>query len=97
MGEMSKHTAGRGGTPGYYGKGVETISKQEHVVRALVASGMDPARAFDAATALKYSDRAGEKTGEAEDKDMRKCASYLFRAARGMWPWEAEATERDEV
>lgn len=73
--------------PEYY-EGKETITKQEDVVEALVRRGIPPARAFDAATAIKYSDRAGEKPGESADADMGKCVAYLFRSITGMWPWE---------
>lgn len=77
------------GTPDYYG-GTETIEKQETVVGILAGLGVEPEAAFSAATALKYSDRAGSKPGNDYLEDMGKCANYLFRAIEGRWPWESE-------
>lgn len=74
-------------TPEYY-QGKETINKQEYAVRKLIAYGMEPARAFDAATAMKYVDRAGDKPGEESSKDIEKAVAYLFRVKYGVWPWE---------
>lgn len=77
-------------TPDYY-DGKETIDKQEAVANLLVAHGVPASRAFDAATALKYTDRAGEKPRERAEDDLNKCAAYLFRAIAGTWPWERDA------
>ena len=74
-------------TPEYY-EGKETITKQEDVAEALVRRGIPPARAFDAATAIKYSDRAGEKPAESGDADIGKCVAHLLPSITGMWPWE---------
>ena len=78
-------------TPDYY-EGKETIDKQEAVAAALVAHGVPASRAFDAATDLKYIDRAGEKPRERAEDDLAKCAAYLYRAIEGTWPWERDAT-----
>lgn len=76
-------------TPDYY-EGKQTVDKQERIAEMLVARGVDHARAFDAATAVKYVDRCGTKPGESEDRDLGKAADYLFRAMTGLWPWEAK-------
>lgn len=76
-------------TPEYY-EGKETIDKQEGIAELLIARGVSVARSFDAATALKYVERAGEKDGESAEKDLGKAADYLHRAIFGMWPWEAD-------
>lgn len=76
-------------TPEYY-EGKATIRKQEWVVSLLMDRGISGARAFDAATALKYVERAGEKSGETMERDLGKAADYLFRAIAGAWPWEAD-------
>lgn len=78
-------------TPDYYDKpGMETIEKQERLMTLLVSFGVAPSTAFNAATAVKYIDRMGEK-GDEEDalKDRDKAANYLFRFAYGCWPWES--------
>lgn len=73
-------------TPDYYRQSGETIDKQEELVEDLVSMGVPPARAFDAATAVKYLDRGGEKGDPVGDRG--KAANYLFRYANGRWPWE---------
>lgn len=74
-------------TPKHY-DGSGTIEKQEYLIKMLIERGMESARAFDAATAIKYTDRAGRKDGESDEKDLGKAADYLFRAVFGRWPWD---------
>lgn len=40
----------------------------------------------DAATAVKYAQRAGLKEGEPWEKDAKKMADYLFRFKMGYFP-----------
>lgn len=82
-------------TPCHY-DGLGTIDKQEYIVEMLIERGLDPARAFDAATAIKYTDRAGRKDGESDEKDLGKAAGYLFRTVFGRWPWERAASHESE-
>lgn len=82
-------------TPSHY-DGLGTIEKQEYLIEMLIERGMDAARAFDAATAVKYTDRAGRKDGESGDKDLGKAADYLFRAVYDVWPWEHAASHESE-
>ena len=68
----------------YYDKpGGETIDKQETVLVMLIEAGVSPESAFDAVTAMKYSDRCGEK--DEFEADARKCADYMCRAITGVW------------
>lgn len=76
-----------GETPEHY-RGKMTIDKQEAIVEGLVWRGMTYQEAFDAATAIKYTDRAGDKEGEGFDRDLGKACDYLYRATNGVWPWE---------
>lgn len=82
-------------TPSHY-EGSGTIEKQEILVEMLIERGMDAARAFDAATAIKYTDRAGRKDGESDENDLGKAADYMFRAVFGRWPWEHAAINDSE-
>lgn len=74
--------------PSHYA-GTDAIGKQETIAVKLVDMGVPSDRAFCAATALKYVERCGRKSGASTADDMEKAANYLFRAIRGRWPWEA--------
>ena len=81
--------------PSHYA-GTDAIAKQEATAARLAEMGVPAGRAFCAATALKYVERCGRKSGASAAEDMEKAASYLFRAIEGSWPWEA-AAETDPV
>lgn len=76
--------------------GTDAIAKQESMAARLVEMGAPADRAFCAATALKYVERCGRKSGASAADDMGKAANYLFRAIGGRWPWE-DAVEADHV
>lgn len=71
----------------YYGKqGIETIDYLEHMARALILNHIDPARAYDVISALKYlSPRLGAKDDTPIEVDLMKAENYIHRARTGKW------------
>lgn len=68
-------------------KGAEPIERME----ALVCRGIPEdlhriaKRNMNMAMASKHQDRAGEKSGEAWEKELQKAENYLHRAWSGRW------------
>lgn len=71
-------------TPDHYAHEVETVAKQEAVLKCLEGH-LSTSECHFIATAIKYVDRMGEKAGEPLEKDAFKAANYLHRAIKGSW------------
>lgn len=71
-------------TPDHYAHDIETVKKQEAVLKCLEGH-LSPPECHFIATAIKYVDRMGEKAGEPLEKDAFKAANYLHRAIKGSW------------
>lgn len=80
---------------GYYKRegAPEAVDVISGITDKLGRLGMTGGDIWLAGTALKYALRAGIKTKDPE-ADYKKCADYLYRLARGVWPWEARHVER---
>lgn len=70
----------------YYGGIIETIDYMEFIMESLVSNGIEPWRAYDVATALKYlSPRLGSKSETPIELDLMKAENYIHRARTGKW------------
>lgn len=69
----------------YEGK-FETIDYLEYMMAKLIANGVQPERAYDIVSALKYlSSRLNSKPGTPIEVDLMKAENYIHRARTGNW------------
>lgn len=68
-------------------KGAEPIERMEALVCRGIPEGLHriAKRNLNMAMASKHQDRAGEKSGEAWEKELQKAENYLRRAWSGRW------------